>query len=1350
MQANELGSKVRVVDEGELDGLPRSVQDAFKGGHAAAYYDVETGEVVVYAPNAHDTEDIRKTVLHEVLGHKGLRQLIGESRYDEVMLKMMKLMPPYMREQVARKQKELWLEAIRNGETGTSRNYRAESVDEVLADMAEEYDPKKLTFWKKVTGAVREMLRRLGFGDEMEFTDDEITYMLWRSHQTMKNGGHWSFMDALSDNRQQRKYGTGMFSARRMNDWDPDDNPDGGGNGNGGGRKTRRRYDTRFRRTAKKPTSAPSAMSSTAGVIYDRANAGFLAAADEAWHDMYRSLFHLQRAVSTESGKEVKDFEDAYDMITMLPRVNKAETDILIRDHIDPIVDFVNSLLKKYDVTEEELSAYFIAKHGIERNDKFAWRDAVREADKKYDLEVAAAMLAAGNMTQAEYDQMVQDRDNLINALYAKNRTKDYSGLTETFREGADPDSGASVAELEARATQYAKDFEDKITDGELDELWDKLRALSEFTIGKTYSSGLISKETRDEVLAMFDYYVPLRGWDGTNAEDVYEYERIGVTESEMQQAVKNAEGRKTTAGNILPTMFVMAHSAIMSGNKNKAKRAMFHLAQNHKSKVMSITGQWAENIGGVWVDVEAPDYDPNKTDEENADEMAQWEKDMMDKRSQGLAKRTRNRLGLGVPITNMNAQQHKVRVMVNGMLYTININANPKAAQAINGLLNKMQTNDAQREAIQRLNRFMATVYTTFSPLFSTRNFERDLTSAVNVSAAKYGAKYVAELGKNMAKLAAHVGISVGDAGENANVFLRMVGGVLEGSDVAALSAGMQSLYYKMRHGKLDTSNDVERYFKEFIENGGETGYQSLYSIDEFNEMMKKNFEKKDRSKAGRAMQSMTNAVMAPLENLRRVNEAIENMTRFAVYMTSRQMKDASGNERSILKSIVDSADASTNFNKKGSGAMMNKLMRTMVLFANASIQGAMRYIDLMIKDMPEPTRKAWGISKRAGLRVASAQGAWVMIGALNALAGWWLLSMIGDDDDKEYDDTWDNPYWRLSKWKRTHTVQMHLPGVNSGSLQWALAPEEAAFYGTGVAIAEYAIEHMKGGRYYGRPNKGAGELMSTIGGNLLSAVPVIGGGDPLSMVVGSSGNVFVSAFMTNKDFMGRDISNRKEWNRGMPEYRRLRKDTPEDQVRLAEELYVKYGIDINMNITTYLMRAAAGGLYDMPSMYYKSYKKWVQGDPYNDISDDELLFFAPNWASMNREWQMDRALKLEYDSYEDIAKQYGNELKAAEYITQADLKDEMLMNLEQDRRKKVYDIYQEYKANGSYYYKARSERARSYDKYVRAMSDGESQEEIEKKRIQFEEDDKAMLELLKDYNDSRKEAVRRWRMID
>lgn len=59
-----------------------------RGEKVKAWYDMKTGEVHLYMPNVTDKYDAQKSVAHEVVGHKGMRGLLGEEGYKSMMRRM--------------------------------------------------------------------------------------------------------------------------------------------------------------------------------------------------------------------------------------------------------------------------------------------------------------------------------------------------------------------------------------------------------------------------------------------------------------------------------------------------------------------------------------------------------------------------------------------------------------------------------------------------------------------------------------------------------------------------------------------------------------------------------------------------------------------------------------------------------------------------------------------------------------------------------------------------------------------------------------------------------------------------------------------------------------------------------------------------------------------------------------------------------------------------------------------------------------------------------------------------------------------------------------------------------------
>lgn len=146
----------------------------------------------------------------------------------------------------------------------------------------------------------------------------------------------------------------------------------------------------------------------------------------EAFQDSMLGLKALQDAVVKANGKsEIADWENAYMAENQLSSINHAEQEAWRRLVLGKLLGEVKALMKE-GAKHSEISDYLMAKHGLERNEKFAERDAREVAtDDK------------GNLDMAAYQNE-----------YKENRKKDYSGLTKMFE-------NKDVAEAERLAKAF-------------------------------------------------------------------------------------------------------------------------------------------------------------------------------------------------------------------------------------------------------------------------------------------------------------------------------------------------------------------------------------------------------------------------------------------------------------------------------------------------------------------------------------------------------------------------------------------------------------------------------------------------------------------------------------------------------------------------------------------------------------------------------------------------------------------------------------------------------------------------------------------------------------------------------
>ena len=291
-----------------------------------------------------------------------------------------------------------------------------------------------------------------------------------------------------------------------------------------------------------------------AQAIYEQSVSGFKFDLDEAWHDSLLSVKRLQEAISETRGVPIRDFENAYWHAVALSSVNAAEMEQLMNLRIQPFIEAVQDLCKKHDLTQEDIEVYLNCKHGLERNEAMARRDAEKQANEEFKDELRKAERAAAKdpLDQDAADalddvkQRMNDREE---ELYFENREKDYSGLTDIF-DPKDKVTGdrldLTVAELEDEAKKYVKRFEAEVGVADVTKLWDNIHELNNYSLRKSYLCGLISKSQYDSVKQMYQWYVPLRGFNEEVAGDVYTYVTRGETRTQQHHKRKHPPLAKT------------------------------------------------------------------------------------------------------------------------------------------------------------------------------------------------------------------------------------------------------------------------------------------------------------------------------------------------------------------------------------------------------------------------------------------------------------------------------------------------------------------------------------------------------------------------------------------------------------------------------------------------------------------------------------------------------------------------------------------------------------------------------------------------------------------------------------
>lgn len=809
----------------------------------------------------------------------------------------------------------------------------------------------------------------------------------------------------------------------------------------------------------------------------------------ESYFDYSRSVKALQDAIAEATGRKVEWFEDVWKSLNAKSSIDEREQEAMTRTLAIPLSRHISSMVSqsggKYDL--DAIEAYLNAKHGLERNELMARRAAEEAAEEAYGAEMeqcrkALAADALDTTAEERLQVLTSQYDAMLEESYAANR-RDYAGLTALF----DPEKeGKSLAELEDAAREYISEIEGYYDADAIGVLWDKVRALNNFSLKKSYESGLLSKKQYDDISKMYKWYVPLRGWHDNYAGDVYNYVNRGADRGMIENAVKKAYGRTSRAGNILGTMSAMANSAIVVGNKNKVAQVFMNLALNHEyTGLFTISEAWYEKneADDSW-HIVTPDnrIHEGMTAEEVADTITKWEDEMREKAANGKALMRSGKFSKDFRhnLEAWKAQQHCVRVSRGGKEYLVYVNGNPRATQAINGLLNPDYQPGIAENILQKYMRHLARVQTSWSPKFVMSNLQRDMLTATGSAYAKHGAGYALEFEKNFAM-------------NTKDIF---------------------GLFYKDLHGSLDMRNDKERMFKEFLDNGGKTGISAIGKKQEYEEKYNKSIRRAMHPASSAAMQGAEGIV----QGVEFMNSCIENLTRFSTYMTSRQMG------KSIKDAIFDAKECSVNFNMKGSGAWGNATLRKYILYTNPALQ-ALRMLN------------SWydANNVRTVSMLASGVAMGFMVAMVNAMCN-------GGDGD-------DNAYYGLSDYNR-HTyfnigignrkfLHWRLPQEMSplyalGHISYDLMTERISTERAIQMSLEQLNNYSPLSLIEGNPNYDQ-SADNTYAKTFLKAITP------------SYLSPFTDAFLWDEDFLGRSIGNRNEWNKRKPEWQRVDKRTPE-----------------------------------------------------------------------------------------------------------------------------------------------------------------------------------------------------------
>lgn len=198
----KLGVKVNVIERYE-DIRNKSAKAAIaKGEVIYGWYNADADVVEIYLPANISADTIETTYIHEVVGHKGLRGLLGKN-HDALLDTVYE----WMEKNLNKEQLDSWLKY--EGVNGDKRK----AADEYLADLAENVNYEdNLTLWDKIVSKIKNILRRLGI--EVNMDEKDFVNLIKRSYENLAKEAKRQGISENSVTPETLENGTSLFSVK--------------------------------------------------------------------------------------------------------------------------------------------------------------------------------------------------------------------------------------------------------------------------------------------------------------------------------------------------------------------------------------------------------------------------------------------------------------------------------------------------------------------------------------------------------------------------------------------------------------------------------------------------------------------------------------------------------------------------------------------------------------------------------------------------------------------------------------------------------------------------------------------------------------------------------------------------------------------------------------------------------------------------------------------------------------------------------------------------------------------------------------------------------------------------------
>jgi N12 class adenine-specific DNA methylase len=631
---------------------------------AKGYYDPTTGRVVIVMPNITTRADAEATVLHEIVGHMGLRSLLGE-RFglflDNVHKSLDETGVRAVADMMAQEQKQ------RSGKL-TAVEPRRLATEEYLARLAEgNITPSRFA---RIIGRIRSMLRE-ALRLPLRISDRDIAYMLWLSkhrRMTAKTAGAAVTEAATAHRIRQQLYSVPGDTRYRVifDDAIPENIE----------RYAVEQYvkERHIIGTLFENEHVANDFALRAYALIDDMGRTII---DHMGPDRlksmrkYLALFDLQKLTDKDSYRRVID-----ELVATLPSATKQEIMRTMSRHLQFVMsdkyrsplrrrtmaserplpenfkyagEFVEELLKQKRKQPEMAPSGNIEPTVI--YDKQSWknRQYTRLIDSTLPVQQLQEVIKQrggqiddltdlhkhlnhlSSVTKTAIDKYTKEyldpildcivgiskqtgmtEDNIIDYITAESSLERHaSGIAALSEDQRDPWNDKYARKLVA-------DFRRRAGDEQTQQLWQAINAANDRVLDILVEDGMLAPEHRKLIKGHgWAYYVPLCDYDynfedsegnpqAFDATEIYDFMDEIRGPRPLRQVLHEAEGRTNKPRNPVAQMVNIGIGAIIAAKTNRARQAALRLAQNNSrgsDDLFRVDKVWlAKGLGNRWV----------------------------------------------------------------------------------------------------------------------------------------------------------------------------------------------------------------------------------------------------------------------------------------------------------------------------------------------------------------------------------------------------------------------------------------------------------------------------------------------------------------------------------------------------------------------------------------------------------------------------------------------------------------------------------------------------------------------------------------------------------------------------